>query len=92
MALTDQDTRLIDAANLFRDDPLGFVLFAFPWRRMGLEAFDGPDEWQAAFLKETGQEVKGRGFDGVHPVLPIRQTRASGYGIDKSSLAAWLVL
>jgi hypothetical protein len=73
-------------------DPLGFVKFAYPWGKPGpLEKYSGPDEWQAEFLKELGEEVRKRGFDGVQPVLPIRFTTASGHGIGKSVLVAFIV-
>jgi len=35
----------------FRFDPLGFVLWAYPWGKPGpLEKYAGPDDWQADFL------------------------------------------
>jgi len=43
-----------------------------------------PDEWQADFLKELGEEVRKRNFNGTTPVLPIRFTTSSGHGIGKS--------
>jgi hypothetical protein len=76
----------------FRNDPLGFVLWAFPWGQPGpLEKYNGPDKWQADFLKELGEQVSKRGFDGTTPVLPIRFTTSSGHGIGKSVLVAFLV-
>jgi hypothetical protein len=90
--LAQQDAKLIDAVTGFYDDPLGFVLFAYSWGRKGpLQAFDGPDLWQREFLNQLGQEIKTRGFDGTRPVLPIRMTRASGHGIGKSAVVAWIV-
>jgi hypothetical protein len=43
---------LEDAAALFVADPLGMVLFEYPWGEPGtaLEAFDGPDRWQVEVL------------------------------------------
>lgn len=76
----------------FRNDPLGFVLWAYPWGQPGpVEKYAGPDEWQADFLRELGEEVRKRGFDGVTPVMPIRFTTASGHGIGKSVLVAFIV-
>lgn len=72
-------------------DPLGFVLFAYPWGKGALEGYDGPDIWQAEFLEELGRQVRDRGFDGKTPVMPIRMSTASGHGIGKSALNAWLV-
>jgi hypothetical protein len=77
----------------FYDDPLGFVLYAYPWGQPGtmLEHHSGPDLWQREFLIELGEEVKKRKFDGHNPVAPIRMTRSSGHGIGKSVEVVWLV-
>lgn len=75
----------------FRDDPFGFVKFAFPWGEPGspLEELR-PDTWQIRFLDDLGMQTSGRKFDGVHAVDPIRMAVASGHGIGKSALVAWL--
>jgi hypothetical protein len=74
------------------DDPLAFVLGAYPWGEPGpLQDHAGPDEWQRDFLLELGKEIRKRKFDGVKPVAPIRVTVSSGHGIGKSVLVAWLV-
>lgn len=76
----------------FYADPLGFVLFAYPWGEPGpLEHYDGPDEWQVAFLNDLGREVRERGFDGVNAVKPIRMAVASGHGIGKSTIVSWIL-
>ena len=73
-------------------DPLGFVLFAYPWGEPGpLQDHSGPDVWQAAFLEAVGAEVARNGFSGTAPVRPIRRAVSSGHGIGKSTLVAWLV-
>lgn len=85
------DEKLADELAEFYDDPLGFVLFAYPWGEPGpLRDAAGPDEWQTAFLEQLGKEVRERGFDGITAVAPIRMARASGHGIGKSTMAAWL--
>lgn len=56
----------------YKNDPLGFVKWAYPWGKPGLlEKYQGPDAWQADFLKQLGEEVRKRNFDGHTPVLPI---------------------
>lgn len=76
----------------YRMDPLGFVQWAYPWGKPGpLEKYIGPDAWQADFLKQLGEEVRKRNFDGHTPVLPIRFITASGHGIGKSVLVAFIV-
>jgi hypothetical protein len=73
-------------------DPPFRVLWAYPWGKPGtLEKYSSPDEWQADFLRELGEEVRKRNFDGITPVLPIRFTTSSGHGIGKSVLVAFIV-
>lgn len=88
---TDTDTMLTEDMVRFYADPLGFVLYAYDWGRGELAGFDGPDQWQRAFLDDIGRQVSERNFDGVNPVDPIRMATASGHGIGKSALTAWLV-
>ena len=85
---------LIDLVGGFYADPLHFVTSCFPWGVPGspLEKFSGPDEWQRQELREIGRQVRERAFDGFTPVSPIRRAVASGHGIGKSALTAWIVL
>jgi len=73
-------------------DPLGFVMFAFEWGTGNLTGFDGPDDWQRDILIDIGEQVVNRNFNGVDSVDPILKAVASGHGIGKSALVAWLVL
>jgi hypothetical protein len=72
----------------FTHDPLGFVLWAFPWRVEGtsLAAEDGPDEWQREQLQAIGDKLR----DDPHKA--IQEATASGHGIGKTSQVAWLIL
>jgi hypothetical protein len=74
-------------------DPLMFVRVAYPWGVEGgpLEAYEGPDRWQADILSEIGRQVRERGCDGVNAVLPIRVAVSSGCGVGKGALTAWIV-
>jgi len=82
---------LVEKIAEFVDDPLGFVMFAYPWKERGpLEQYDGPDVWQRELLEDIGREVRKRGFDGLNAVLPIRQAISSGHGIGKSTASAWI--
>ena len=89
---TTPEEALIDRIHGFRNDPLAFVLYAYPWRAKGtqLSDSDGPDKWQAELLRDIGKEVVKRRFDGKTAVLPIRQAISSGHGIGKSTMSAWL--
>jgi hypothetical protein len=99
------ESKLIDDMVDFVDDPLGFVMYAYPWdtdpsiqvvklsepwsSKYGLEY--GPDDWACEFLEELGRKIRENGFDGLNPVDPIREAVASGHGIGKSAITAWLV-
>ena len=78
------------------DDPLRFVLFAFPWgETLELSIVPlpepwatkypfckyGPDRWACEVLDDIGRQVRENAFDGVHAVKPIRLAVASGHGI-----------
>lgn len=92
MMATDPNLSLTEQVGLHYDDPLGFVLDCYPWGEAGfLEKEAGPDEWQTAFLRDLGREVRRRGFTGAAAVDAIRMATASGHGIGKSTLVAWLV-
>lgn len=72
-------------------DPLGFVLWAFPWGVKGgpLEKFDGPDSWQAEDLDRLGEALRN-GEMTVADV--IRLAVAAGNGVGKSAFVAWIIL
>jgi len=86
------DLQLADEISQFYADPLGFVRFAFEWDEGELKGFDGPDEWQIDILNDIRDAVLDRKFNGVDPVDPIQIATASGHGIGKSALSAWLIL
>lgn len=99
------DQQIADDLATFYADPLGYVMYAFPWDtdpsiqmvelvepyKSRFNSKYGPDKWACAFLDDLGKEIKDRGFDGQHAVEPIRFSTASGHGIGKSTLVAWLV-
>jgi len=74
----------------FYADPLGFVLFVFPWGEKGtpLAAFDGPDDWQRDFLHKLGQLIRA----GFPAEQAIRMAVTSGHGVGKTALVAWLII
>lgn len=78
------------------DDPYAFVMFAFPWGKKGtpLEKFKGPRKWQEDELRDMAahiKEQKARAAMGLGYEM-YRSSTASGRGIGKSSLTAWLIL
>jgi hypothetical protein len=50
------DMMLAEELKKYYHDPLGFVLFAYPWGKKGtsLEKHNGPDAWQREFLQDLG--------------------------------------
>tara|TARA_Y100000310_G_scaffold73580_1_gene69673 strand:- start:2113 stop:3693 length:1581 start_codon:yes stop_codon:yes gene_type:complete len=86
-------------------DPLGYVMLVFPWATyQPIQLIElqepyksrfpgckyGPDVWACEFLDAVGAEIRKRKFDGHSAVNPIQMATASGHGIGKSVLVAWL--
>jgi len=71
----------------FTNDPHGFVLWAFPWGEAGseLERFPGPESWQVRILMDIRDGL-------LSPSAAIRLATASGHGVGKSALVAWVIL
>lgn len=105
MAKKHPDELLAREMGRFFDDPLGFVMFAYDWTNdpdlqlvelpapwnLLYDSKYGPDKWACEFLDEVGRQVRERNFDGRNPVSPQRHAVASGHGIGKSTITAWLV-
>lgn len=79
---------MADEISKCRYDPLGFVKFIFPWGHEDLAGEDGPDTWQAEILSKLGDELQRAEGEGGSIQLAV----ASGHGIGKSALIAWLIL
>lgn len=90
-SLAEADAHLaIEMADLAQD-PLEWVRFSYPWGENELEGFRGPDKWQEGFLREWGEEIRLRDFDGISPVMPFMASTTSGHGVGKSALVGWVV-
>ena len=100
-----QDEELMDLLSQFTADPLGHVMFSYPWdteksiqmiplqgkyAEMYPHCHFGPDLWECEFLEQLGIEVSRRGFNGHDPVDPILSAIVSGHGIGKSVTTAHL--
>ena len=99
------DEQLADDLSGFYADPLGYVMYCFPWDtdpsiqqvelsepwKSRYNSTYGPDVWACEFLDQLAEQIKERGFDGRNAVLPIKFSTASGHGIGKSVLVAWLI-
>jgi hypothetical protein len=96
------ETKLAEAVSSFYGDPLGFVMFAFPWGEPTLAdgSFNalaekkGPEDWQRRILVSMGKHIRdnaalvGWGLDKQ----VARYARSSGHGVGKSALVAWIIL
>ena len=81
---TRQDLELAEDIGAFFADPLGFVLYAFPWGKKGTRLAEefGPDDWQIRVLDELGKAV--REGQEIKDALPVLLAVASGHGIGKA--------
>lgn len=81
------DTKLLAWLAACKDDPLAFVLGAFPWGVEGtaLADYDGPSPWQREILEAIRVGL-------LTPAEAIQLATASGHGIGKSALVAMIIL
>jgi hypothetical protein len=86
------DAELEEFVGQFYDDPLGYVMCAFPWGQENtpLVRYKEPRIWQCEVLEWLGGEIKDRAFDGITPVAPIRGAVSSGHGAGKGALTGML--
>ena len=103
--ILQKDLELADEIGEFWGDPLGYVMFVYPWDTdPGLQLVKlpkkwadkyecpyGPDEWACNFLEEVGEQVRKNCFDGKNAVNPVQGAICSGHGIGKSAATGWIV-
>jgi hypothetical protein len=85
-AKDDPEQELRDRLAEFRWDPLGAVLYGFPWGEGELKHAAGPREWQCEELDRLGRWLR-------NPETRFRTYRraiASGHGPGKTTLAAFV--
>ena len=86
------DEELLKYLSEFVYDPLGYVLFVFPW---DFDAGEGPDEWQAQVLNDIGEAMRlaaaGEYDAAGEKMASVRYAVASGHGIGKSALISWIL-
>lgn len=80
----DRMDALAAALDSCSSDPLAFVETAFRWGESDLVGYAGPEEWQAEILAQIR--------DGLDVNQALRLAVASGHGIGKSALVAWIIL
>jgi hypothetical protein len=90
----------------FFNDPLGFVMYAFPWgsdpslqivrlqepwaSRYNSEY--GPDSWFCEMCDEWQAHMLANPFDGKTAVPPFKDATSSGHGIGKSCSSAFIIM
>lgn len=79
-------------APAIKDNPLAFVMFAFPWGQPGtpLEHFSGPRKWQREVLQDMANHIKQN--QGKLDFDTLRHAVSSGRGIGKSALVSWITI
>lgn len=83
--MNDEVDELLVSLAGFSKDPVGFVYFAFPWGEGDLIGQAGPEDWQLEILTLLR--------DGLVTIEEaIRLAVASGHGVGKSALVAWIIL
>lgn len=80
------DYDLLEELASYSDNPLAFVMFAWPWGEVGSELEDqaGPEEWQRDLLIDLGNGV-------VDMSQAIQLATTSGHGVGKSACVAWII-
>jgi hypothetical protein len=85
----DYEQALVERLYDYRHDPLGCVLYSFPWGEEGTELADdpGPRKFQRRFLDQLGQHLR----NPETRFKPFRKAVSSGHGIGKSALIGQVV-
>lgn len=95
------ETQLAEYVAGFYDDPYGFVMAMYPWGEEfladgaanPLKGKHGPEPWQEDILRDLGRHIQEnmlrRSMELDMKVW--RSAIASGHGVGKSALVAWLI-
>lgn len=94
-----QEQELLQEILSFADDPVGFVIYAYPWGKSGtpLAGFAGPRDWQLRDMEDLAKHIRAQKFALANdlPIEMFREARSSGRGPGKSAkfgmLAHWHV-
>src|SRR4051812_20621345 len=89
-----QEAEIMTQVLSFRNDPVGFALWSYPWGQVGtpFEHIKGPRDWQLQELEAIGKHVEKQEFALAND-LPLniwRSAYASGRGPGKSALLGML--
>lgn len=96
----ETEAKLSEYVGSFYSDPYGFVMAVFPWGEPllpdgslnPLASKAGPEPWQREMLEAIGRHIEENNVllsMGLDPMV-WRSAVASGHGVGKSALVAWL--
>lgn len=88
----DYELQLAEDIASFEKDPYGYVMYSFPWGEGSLKKWHGPKEWQKEILIEIGQKLQELEDPNEAFNTALQIAVASGHGIGKSALVAWIIL
>lgn len=94
MVAASDDVELANDIAGFTHDPEGHVLYSYPWGQPGTELATetGPRKWQRKILRRIGELLKAGELTPQRVIQAVIQGAvASGHGIGKSTLVAWLI-
>lgn len=100
------EVELHKAMGDYYHDPLGWVMFAFPWdtdpdlqivelQEPWTSRFNskyGPDTWFCELCDDWQKHMKENPFNGKTAVPPYKDATTSGHGIGKSAGSAFIIL
>lgn len=75
------EQQIVNDLARFTHDPLGCVLYSFPWSEGELADADGPRQWQREVLEDIGNHLR----NPKTRYMPLQLSVASGHGIGKSA-------
>lgn len=95
VSTSEQETALMGRIFALKNDPLAFVLFAYPWGQKNTPLADqkGPRRWQRQVLTEIKAHLEAGNLELLNRRIPemLRDATASGRGVGKSALVGWLI-
>lgn len=89
--MKQDEIELAATISSFTHDPLGYVMFSFPWGKEGtdLARSSGPRRWQREFLESLSSKLKSGEMNSWQA---IQEAVASGHGVGKSAIVAMLIM
>lgn len=86
------DDELAEDMAAFYLDPYAFVLYAFDWGNGDLTGFNGPDEWQTAFLISIRDNLRELRSNEETANDALFYATKAGHGVGKSAATSWIIL